>query len=403
MLASQQGPPGAPTVLLYSHYDVQPAGDLEAWTSPPWLLTDRDGRWYGRGAADCKGNLVAILTALRALPTPWPVSLRIVCDGSEEQGAGGLDRWVEAEPELFRAQVMVVLDTGNRSVGTPTLTTALRGWINTSVTVETMTSPVHSGTFGGAAPDALASLIHVLASLRASDGRSRVDGLPTGRRWGGAHYPPEHFRPDAGILKGVSVLGGDRIEDTLWGESALTVLGIDCPRTESAIGAIPSSARALLNFRIAPDIDPRQAGRLLERHVRGHLPWHARVQFERVSARRPFQTSVDRPAAQTMVAALREAFGSEVAISGNGGCIPACATFAEAEILVLGVPDAACRAHALTRACPPTRSNGSPPQSPLWVQALASSTPQSPRRADRSPLSTLGLTTTPAAPVGALP
>ena len=139
---------GAPTVLLYSHYDVQPA-DPAAWASSPWELTERDGRFYGRGAADCKGNLVMLLTALRALPRPWPVGVRIVCEGSEEVSTGGLSRLVAASPGIVAADVMVVADAGNVELGTPTVTTSLRGTGSVLVTVRTMAGPGHSGMYGG--------------------------------------------------------------------------------------------------------------------------------------------------------------------------------------------------------------------------------------------------------------
>ena len=113
------GPPGAPTVLLYAHYDVQPAGDPAEWGSSPWELTERDGRWYARGAADCKGNLVMLLTALRALPRPWPVGIRVVCEGSEEMSTGGLEKLVRSDPALFAADVMLIADAGNVELGTP--------------------------------------------------------------------------------------------------------------------------------------------------------------------------------------------------------------------------------------------------------------------------------------------
>ena len=113
------GPEGAPTVLLYSHYDVQPADPAE-WASSPWELTERDGRLYGRGAADCKGNLVMLLTALRALPRPWPVGVRVVCEGSEEMSTGGpRPAGRHRRRSSFAADVMLVADAGNVELGTP--------------------------------------------------------------------------------------------------------------------------------------------------------------------------------------------------------------------------------------------------------------------------------------------
>ena len=152
VLGHTPGPPGAPTVLLYSHYDVQPAGDEREWLTPPWELTEVDERWYGRGAADCKGNLVMHLTALRALGQPFPVGVRVVCEGSEEQSSGGLEALVRSNPEAFAAEVVLVADAGNVELGVPSVTTSLRGTGSVLVTVRTMERPAHSGMFGGAAP-----------------------------------------------------------------------------------------------------------------------------------------------------------------------------------------------------------------------------------------------------------
>lgn len=148
-------PAGAPTVLLYSHYDVVPAGDTARWNTPPWELTERDGRWFGRGAADCKGNLVAILLALRALGEvcgDWPLEVALVCDGSEEQSSGGMEALARERPDLVRCDALVLADTGNVELGLPTVTTSLRGTGSVLVTVRTMEGPVHSGMYGAALP-----------------------------------------------------------------------------------------------------------------------------------------------------------------------------------------------------------------------------------------------------------
>src|SRR5690242_15818021 len=182
VIGRTEGPEGAPRVLLYAHYDVQPVGARSSWGSDPWTLTERGGRWYARGAADCKGNLVMHLTALRALRDvdgSWPVSLTVVCEGSEEMSTGGLERLVAASPERFSADVIVVADSGNIEEGVPTVTTSLRGTGSVLVTVRTLERPVHSGQFGGAAPDAVAALIRVLDTLRDEAGATTVAGVPS--------------------------------------------------------------------------------------------------------------------------------------------------------------------------------------------------------------------------------
>ncbi|MEV4897055.1 M20/M25/M40 family metallo-hydrolase, partial [Nonomuraea sp. NPDC055795] len=182
------GPPGAKTVLLYAHYDVQPPLDEDAWNSPVWELTERDGRWYGRGAADCKGNILMHLTALRALGDDVPVGLKLIVEGSEEQGTGGLEDFVPKNADLLRADAILVCDTGGAAVGRPALTVSLRGLANVVVSVEALSSEMHSGMFGGAAPDALAALIHMLSSLRDARGNTTVDGLDNTQTWSGAPY-----------------------------------------------------------------------------------------------------------------------------------------------------------------------------------------------------------------------
>src|SRR5215212_5414825 len=155
----------APTVLLYAHYDVQPPQREDAWRTPPFSLTEVDGRWYGRGAADCKGNVLVHLTALRALGDDLPVNLKLVVEGSEEQGTCGLERFVPENADLLRADVILVADTGNAAVGRPGITVSLRGVVDAVVTVEALSSELHCGIFGGAAPDSLAALGVMLATL----------------------------------------------------------------------------------------------------------------------------------------------------------------------------------------------------------------------------------------------
>ncbi len=253
--------PGAPTVLLYAHYDVQPPLDEQSWRSPPFALTQRDGRWYGRGAADCKGNIVMHLTALRALGDDIPVNLKLVVEGSEEQGTSGLEDYVPGHADQLRADAILVCDTGNAAVGVPALTVSLRGLTGVVVTVETLASAVHSGMYGGAAPDALAALIAMLATLRDAAGNTTVAGLDNTGTWTGVDYPQDAFRADATVLDGVSLLGDGAVADMLWARPAITVLGIDCPPVVGSAAAIQPRAAARLNLRLPPGTDPDAAQR----------------------------------------------------------------------------------------------------------------------------------------------
>ena len=361
--------PGRPTVLLYSHYDVQPPGDPDEWTSPPWDLTERDGRWYGRGAADCKGNLVVHLTALRALaalgddgevgaPGADPLDglgIRLVVEGSEETGGGGLDDLVAERPDLVAADAILIADSGNVSAGTPTLTTSLRGIANLVVAVDTLEAGVHSGQFGGAAPDALAALISILSSMRdPHTGATTVDGLDGTGVWDGQPYPEETFRADAGVLDGVQVSTAAPLADLVWSRPAVTVLGIDCPPVEGAIAAVQPHARALVNLRVPPGMDPERAQQLLVEHIERRRPWNARVTVEKEAVGHPFRSvpaGGSDPVHDLLSQCLAQAYGAdEVAVVGSGGSIPLCTALQHAHpgasIALFGVEDPAAAIHS---------------------------------------------------------
>ena len=226
------GPQGAPTVLLYSHYDVQPPLGEAEWRSPVWELSERDGRWYGRGTADCKGNIAMHLLSLRALSEVdggLPCTVKFICEGSEEQGTGGLEAFVPQNPELLRADAICVVDAGNCAAGVPTLTTCLRGMVMLDVRLDALASVMHSGMYGGPAPDPVAGMIRILASLHDERGNVVVDGLAADGRWEGAQYDADRFRSDATVLDGVELIGSGAVADMLWARPSVTVLGIDVP------------------------------------------------------------------------------------------------------------------------------------------------------------------------------
>ncbi|MFF4749547.1 M20/M25/M40 family metallo-hydrolase [Streptomyces sp. NPDC002514] len=354
------GPEGAKTVLLYAHYDVQPPLDESAWTTPPFELTERDGRWYGRGAADCKGGVIMHLLALRALRANGgvPVTVKVIAEGSEEQGTGGLERYAEQHPDLLAADAVVIGDTGNFRVGLPTVTASLRGMVLVRVQVDTLAGNLHSGQFGGAAPDALAALIRVLDSVRAADGSTTIDGLASEGRWDGLAYPDGQFRADAKVLEGVGLIGEGTVADRLWARPAVTVLGIDCPPVVGATPSVQASARALVSLRVPPGVDAVEAGKLLQAHLEAHTPWGARVQTERVGQGQPFRADTESPAYRAMADAMAVAYpGQEMQYAGQGGSIPLCNTLAqlypEAEILLIGLSEPEAQIHAVNESVSP--------------------------------------------------
>ncbi|MER5183782.1 dipeptidase [Streptomyces sp. NPDC002896] len=354
------GPEGAPTVLLYAHYDVQPPLDEAAWTTPPFVLTERDGRWYGRGAADCKGGVIMHLLALRALKANGgiPVNVKVIAEGSEEQGTGGLERYAEEHPELLAADTIVIGDSGNFRVGLPTVTATLRGMTMVRVRIDTLEGNLHSGQFGGAAPDALAALLRVLDSLRAEDGSTTIDGLTGDTSWDGLQYPDADFRKDAKVLDGVQLIGSGTVADRIWARPAVTVLGIDCPPVVGATPSVQASAQALISLRVPPGVDAAEATKLLLAHLEAHTPWGARVQTEQIGQGQPFRANTASPAYEAMAKAMGVAYpGEEMQYAGQGGSIPLCNTLAalypEAEILLIGLSEPEAQIHAVNESVAP--------------------------------------------------
>jgi len=354
-------PDGAPTVLLYCHYDVQPPLGEENWDTPVFELVEKDGRWYGRGAADCKGNVVMHLTALRALAQAnggFPCGIKLICEGSEEQGTGGLEAFVPDNVELLRADTILVCDTGNFAVGVPTLTTTLRGMTSVDVKLSALGSAMHSGMFGGPAPDPVAGLIAMLASLRDEKGDTTIDGIDHDQSWEGVDYSPDQFRADANVLDGVDLIGSGSPADMLWARPAVTVLGMDIPPVVGSSAAIQSSAAARVSLRIPPGMEAKPSQDALIAHLEKRVPWNLHCEIERVSEGDPFVGSLDGPGFESLKAALEEAYGREMTTEGQGGSMPLCNVFAEtfpdAEIFLMGVEEPKCLIHAPNESVDPS-------------------------------------------------
>jgi acetylornithine deacetylase/succinyl-diaminopimelate desuccinylase-like protein len=334
------GPEGAPTVLLYAHYDVQPAPPQE-WTTPPFQPAERDGRLYGRGAADDKNGIVQHLAALRAWNGRPPVGVRVVIEGGEETGRMGLDEEVRANRERYAADVIIVNDSGPWNVGEAAVTTSLRGMVRVFVEVEALRQAVHSGLFGGPAPDALTALVRILSTLHDERGGVAVQGLGGGP-WDGLELDERDFRRDAGILEGVELVGPPA--ELLWSRPSLTVLGIDAPAVEGAANILVPRARAVIGLRIPPGADPQGATDALVAHLEGVVPWGVTARV-RAEAPAPPMTLASGWAAQAAERALSQAYGNEAKRMGSGGSIPLVATltdvFPEAEVILWGSTDIA--------------------------------------------------------------
>lgn len=374
---------GMPTVLLYSHFDVQPATDVENWESSPWELTERDGRWYGRGTADCKGNVVMHFAALHALaewesahPEAPRLGIRIICEGSEERGGEGLEDLLANRPELFAADAFMIADSGNDAAGEPALGVALRGSAGVTVTLRTLEAPVHSGVFGGAAPDALLAMIHLLATLHDENGLLQVEGLPTDGSWTTSTVHTEDFRANAGILPGVQIFGAagttaqgleggsavrphnPSIVDLTVAQPAITVTALDAVPVRDVINAVPAVCSAVLNLRVPPGQDPLALQDALVAHLEKHTPWGAQLTIERESVSQPFHADTSGPLTSIMAGALTDAYdGTSTIFTASGGSIPLCNAlldaYPEAELALYGVEDPSCKIHSANESVDP--------------------------------------------------
>ncbi|MGI8593098.1 MAG: dipeptidase [Solirubrobacteraceae bacterium] len=349
VVADIPGPPGAPTVLLYAHYDVQPSGPEEAWSSPPFEPLQRNGRLYGRGAADDKSGVIMHAAALRAIEGRADVGLKVVVEGDEEIGSAALAAVVAEQPDRFAADVIVVADGGNWRLGEPTLTTSLRGLAACHVEVRTLARPVHSGMFGGPAPDALLALIRMLDSLHDERGSVAVDGL-SGVPWQGLEQDEAAYREAATILPGSELIGDGTLAERLLTRPAITVIGLDAPPVDGAQNALVPTARALISARLAPDADEEQARAALERHLRAAAPWGAEVAVSPYVTAGGFLARSDGRGYAAARAALEEAYGKPPVQMGSGGSIPLITMLTRAmpnaEIIIWGAEDPGANIHS---------------------------------------------------------
>src|SRR5688572_9406247 len=309
--ADLPGPAGSPTVLLYAHYDVQPAPKSQGWSSEPFEpVTKDDGRIYGRGAADDKSGLVIHYGTLKLLGPDRPCHVKILVEG-EEETISHLEAFVEANPDLFAADAYVIADIGPQRVGRPGLTTALRGDVACTVTVRTLSNPVHSGMFGGAAPDAMTAMIRILDSLHDENGDTVIPGVDKGS-WSGADMDEAVYRDGSSILPGVEFLGTGSLSDRIWMKPSVTVLGMDLPNTAEASNVLLPEVTAKLSMRIVPGSDGDAQLEALMAHLRSQRPWNCEVEVAKVKVGQPFAVDETHPAIVAAAAALEEAYGVPV-------------------------------------------------------------------------------------------
>ena len=373
--AEIEGPAGSPVVVLYAHYDVQPAPPEQGWTSDPWTPTHKDdGRIYGRGAADDISGLVSHLGTLRVFDGKPPCTVKLILEGMEETESN-LEAFVEAHPELFACDLFVICDMGNLRVGEPALTTALRGDVACVVTVRTLEHPLHSGVFGGPAPDAMMALARLLSTLHDDEGNVSIAGASTSV-WDGADLTEDDLRSSADVLDGVQLTGTGRIGDLLWARPSVNAIGIDMTNIATSSNVLIPEARAKISMRIVPGSEPDAELDALVAHLETHAPWGAQVEVQRTKAAPPFLCKTDGPGYAAARDALAEAYGRPAGEAGCGGSIPLLRTLETAapgaEFVLWGPEDvAAARIHASDESVDPSEIEKMIVAQALLLQRLA--------------------------------
>lgn len=339
-------PLGAPTVLLYAHHDVQPAG--EGWSSDPFEPVERDGRLYGRGTSDDKCGVVLHAAALSALDGAVPIGVKVFVEGEEEIGSLHLDDFLTVHGDALAADVIVIADSGNWRTGLPSFTTSLRGLVDCEVEVRTKRHAVHSGMYGGVFPDALTALARLLATLHDESGRVAIARL-VAEDADPLDLTEEELRLQVEAHDSLELIGTGTLTSRLWRQPALSVLAIDAPRVSEAVNALVPVATAKVSLRLAPGQDPEHAMTALSDHMTSRAPWGAQVTVTPGSSGHAFSLETGGPGYSAFASGFRHAWDTEPVEVGQGGSIPFVAAFStafpEAEILLTGVGDERSRAH----------------------------------------------------------
>jgi acetylornithine deacetylase/succinyl-diaminopimelate desuccinylase-like protein len=347
----------APTLLVYGHHDVQPPGREERWRSPAFEATERDGRLYGRGTVDDKGTFLTHVAAVRAwlgATSRLPLNVRFLIEGEEEIGSPGLDAFLARHARALAADVAVLADTGNFDVGHPAITYQLRGICQVDVEVRCLKQPVHSGFWGGPVPDAVRVLARLVASLEGKEGRLDIPGLyrrvaKTGsrqaRRMRSLPFDEAKFRRSAAMRPGTRLVGerGFSVYERLWTRPSLTIIALEAHPIAGSSNQVQGAARARLSMRTVPDMDPKEAGRLLVRRLTRRPPAGATVRARVTGTSDWWTTDPEGPAFEAARRALRLAYGREPAMIGAGGSIGFVQPFSNAlggvPCLLMGVED----------------------------------------------------------------
>ena len=353
IVATRKAKNSRPTILLYAHHDVQPPGDDALWDSTPFEPEIRNGRMYGRGAADDKAGIIAHYASVKLLSeiagADFDLGLAIFIEGEEEAGSPSFASFLETHKDQLEGDVIVVADSGNWSTTVPAITTTLRGLASLEFEVRTLDHAVHSGMYGGAVPDAMLALVRILGSLWDENGSVTISGLFSAEN-SNLDYSEAQLRSDSGLLPSTLPIGSGPILPRIWTKPALTLIGLDYPTVSLSSNTLVPSLKAKLSLRIAPGDDPERALEALKGHISAHNTLGAEITFGAVELGKPFSLGESGWAKTLAEQSLSLAFGEKSVDIGIGGSIPFIAelerVFPKAQVLVTGVEDPDSRAHS---------------------------------------------------------
>lgn len=327
---------GRPTCLCYGHYDVQPPDPLEEWISPPFEPTERDGNLYARGAVDDKGQMYMHLKALESLmrtgKAKLPLNVRVILEGEEEVGGEGIAKFVREHPEQLKADFALISDTEMFAPGLPTLCVGLRGMIYTEIEARGAATDLHSGMYGGAAPNPLIALCQIIARLKDPEGRITIPGIyddvvpPSAEElaaWKSLPFSAEEFQRNE---VGATELTGEpefSVLERLWSRPTLEVHGM--PGGFTGAGAktvIPARATAKVSMRLVPNMDAARVFHKFSAYISSICPAGIKVNVRLIHSADPMVIKTGNPYIQAATAAMREVFGRETVFVRSGGSIP---------------------------------------------------------------------------------
>jgi len=350
------GAPGAPTILFYGHYDVQPVDPLNLWQSPPFEATIRDGEIYARGSADDKGQVFMHFKAVEAHMKQngrLPMNIKFILEGEEEVGSAHLDDFIRAHKDELAANVVVISDSPMFARGVPSMCYGLRGLVYFQVDLRGSSTDLHSGSFGGAVANPAFVLAQMLAQMKDRGGRIKIPGFyddvvalqeEERQAWASLPFNERQYKKDFGIPKVFGESGYTTLERT-WARPTFEVNGLLSGFTgEGAKTVLPAVAMAKVSMRLVPNQDPDKIAKLFEEYVRALAPKTVEVTVTRMHGGKPWMTAYDNPFVQAAGRAIERGFGRPPVFTREGGSIPVVSTFQEelglpSVLFGVGLPD----------------------------------------------------------------